>query len=84
MLILLTLSVILTSTFHIYLGISFAQHEVLCNVDMNEITYQNEGIVRKQEANRICPYVDCNLDKSIELCPQHCIGRKLILLHCKP
>ena len=81
MLILLTLTVILTSTFHIYLGMSFAQHEVLCNVEMNGINYQNEGIVRRQEANRICPYVDCNLDESIELCPQQCTGSKLMLLH---
>ena len=55
---------------------TFAQHEVLCKNEMNETDFENEVMIRKKEANKICPYVDCNLDKSIELCPKHCMGRK--------
>ena len=61
----------------IHLGISYSEHENLCQKKIDADNHMEEKRVRDDELRKVCPYVDCNILNARTLCPNQCIGSKL-------
>ena len=62
-----------------FIGISYQQHEDLCEATLLAEKEVEAERIRKEGLNNICPYVDCSLSESQSLCPNQCDRRKLLI-----
>ena len=61
---------------NIRLGISYSDHESLCQRRIDSEKQVEEKRIQKDAFRKVCPYADCNSLEAKNICAEECVGSK--------